>query len=82
MIKFKSNKHNKTLIGLGLEAGNLDKLMAGHPIYIYGKDIGEAADILIFYGATKEVMIEEMRKAGAVLPPEDQWQTTPTKEHL
>lgn len=76
MIKWKSNKSGKTLIGLGLEAGNIEKLMNGQPIYINGKDIGEAADILIHYGATKESIIEEMKKAGVVLPPEDQWQTT------
>lgn len=81
MIKWKATKHNTTLIGLGLEAGNIEKLMGGQPIYIYGKDIGEPVDILIHYGATKERMVEDMKEAGAVLPPEDQWQTSPTREH-
>jgi hypothetical protein len=81
MIKWKSNKHNKTLIGLALEAGNIERLMEGKPIYIYGKDIGETADIMIHYGATKERIIEDMKEAGAVLPPEDQWHTSPAGEH-
>jgi hypothetical protein len=80
MIKWKSSKGGKTLLGFGLEAGNVEKLMNGQPIYIYGKDIGEPVDILIHYGSTKEQMIEDMKEAGAVLPPEDQWQTSPTEE--
>lgn len=82
MIKFTSNKGNKKLIGLGLEAGNVEKLMNGQPIFVRGSDVGEVSDILIFYGATKEQMIEGIREAGAVLPPEEQWRTTPTKKHI
>lgn len=58
---------------LGLEAGNLQRLLDGDPIRLDGRDYGVDVEIVIDYAPTKEAMIERLREAGVVLPPEKEW---------
>lgn len=51
-------------VGLGLEAGNIERLVDGRPILVRGETLGLPHDILIHYGATKLQMIEELREQG------------------
>jgi hypothetical protein len=59
MIKFRAD----SLTGLGLSRGNIDRLVAGQPIQVNGKEIGLTDDILIFFGETEDdlqAMIQPM----------------------
>lgn len=62
MIKFTTTKGSeKKLIGLGLSHANLDRLRAGHPIFVDGDSMNiEDFDILIFTGSTEEAMVKEL----------------------
>jgi hypothetical protein len=66
MVKFTASGNGITLIGLGLEDGNLERLKAGQPIRVRLSDLGftgaaGAMQITIFYGKTQA----EMRAALA-----------------
>ena len=71
MIRWKARQKSirgNVVIGLGLEAGNIDRLMAGKPIFIGGETVGlPGLEIIIHYGANHEAMIEEMENAGLII---------------
>ena len=74
MIKWRAaGRKGRDLIGFGLEAGNVQELMDGKPMFIDGAPLGLHHDLFIHYGATKEAMIEELRENGLSLPPEKEW---------
>lgn len=76
MIRYTATAPNgRRVIGLGLEAGNVERLMNGEPIFIKGESLGIPFDILIDYAATKNAMLERMRESGVVLPPEKEWKS-------
>ena len=75
MIKWTTRLNGRAIIWLGLEAGNVAYLQAGRPILIDGAALGLPVDIVIHYGETKELMIQQMREAGMTLPPEKDWRT-------
>ena len=63
MIKFKAVKEGVTLVGLGISERNVEYLKDAHPIVVKLKDLGIDRDIeiMIFYGATEEVMATELK---------------------
>jgi hypothetical protein len=86
MVRFTADAPDgKTLIGLGLSAENVKRLIAGAPISFDGKDIGlPMLDFLILFGTTeedigrmlkpyanKETTVEgpEKEKSSLILPP-------------
>lgn len=74
MIRYTAtDKDGRRVIGLGLEAGNIERLMDGQPILVKGASISIPFDIIIDYAPTKAAMIEKLRAAGIVLPPEKDW---------
>lgn len=69
MIKFAAKMPNgNTFIGLGLEAKNMELLRAGKPIIVHGTELGAPVEIAIFFGETKEQMMEMLLGAGVELP--------------
>jgi hypothetical protein len=54
-----------TILGLGLEAGNIEKLKRGQPIFrmLGPLGIGNIA-VAVHYGETKEAMMKDMEKEG------------------
>lgn len=66
MIKFSMQANNGgTIVGLGLEEGNIERLKDGKPIYFPLKELGiEGVEIMIMYGETQEAIRDELRKSG------------------
>lgn len=65
MIKFVANSDSgRTLIGLGLSAGNLQRLKEGKPIHIHFEEINLPwnASLMIMYGDTEDAMKEELKE--------------------
>lgn len=63
MIKFLMNGKNKSLIGLGLSKGNIDRLKKGDPIYFSLEELGiEGYDVTIMYGETQDSMKQQLKK--------------------
>lgn len=62
MIKFKA----EGMVGFGLSAGNIEKLMQGMPIKVNGKDIGIDHDVVIFYGRTEQDMVQMFKDEGFI----------------
>ncbi len=62
MIKFTATSGDgRTILGMGLSHGNLDRLKKGEPIRFKGEDVGlDDVDILIFSGKTEESMAKQM----------------------
>lgn len=61
MIKFTASGNGVTLIGLGLEPGNIDRMQRGQPVRVKLSDLGfvgavGAVQILIFTGVSREAM--------------------------
>jgi hypothetical protein len=55
----------------GLSARNIELLMDGKPILIDLKELGYAdGQVLIFYGTTEQMMMEQLEEAGIELDPE------------
>ena len=74
MIKFLATRPDgRQLVGLGLSAGNVEKLQAGHPILIKQEAMGLPFDIVILYGETEESMVDGLKSHGMEFPPVDQW---------
>lgn len=58
MIKFKGTAPNgNEVVGIGLTRENIDRLIAGQPITISGKDVKLDHDILIMFGETVDDMV-------------------------
>ena len=70
MLKAYAKSELGDVISLGVSKGNVNRLLAGDPIRIWGKDIGQPqiAVVLIYYGETEEAMEVELRSAGLVGP--------------
>lgn len=66
MIKFTSPKANgETLIGLGLEEGNIERLKDGKPILFNLSELGfEGMEVMIMYGKDQEDIKMQLRQAG------------------
>ncbi len=73
MIKFTARHKGRDIIGLALEKGNIKHLQKGHPVHIFGQEMGLQQDIMIFYGETQQHIIEELRKQGFKLPDPALW---------
>lgn len=54
MIKFKVSKDGKPLLGLGISAENVKRLIAGQPIIVDGVEMGIEVEVMIFYGETED----------------------------
>lgn len=63
MIKFTAGNRGKTIVGLGISQGNVDRLQAGQPILISLEEMGLAPyDVMIFYGETEAALTQELEK--------------------
>lgn len=75
MIKLRGTRGDREFILLGLSEGNIAKLKEGKPIAIFREDLGIGVDVLIYYGATENAIIDELKALGVALPEP----TTPTR---
>jgi hypothetical protein len=68
MVKFSATGDDgKTLLGFGLSRGNIERLVAGQPIRVRGKDIHRPdLEVMIFFGETEADMEQELRNLGAI----------------
>lgn len=73
MIKFKATLNARVLVTMCLERKNIEKLLEGKPIRVYGEDLEVPFDIVIMFGEDKAAIIDDLRRMGVVLPPEDTW---------
>ncbi len=48
--KATDSRTGRTIIVLGLEEGNIERLRKGHPIHIHADELGFAGEITIFLG--------------------------------
>jgi hypothetical protein len=58
----------RTLL-LGVDRENMNRLMAGQPIYVEGKPLNLGFDVAIVFGESLQNVVEEMQKAGIHFPP-------------
>lgn len=61
MVRFIADGDDgKRLVGLGLEKGNIERLMQGKPIRVSGESINMPgiSDIMIFYGETPQALYD------------------------
>jgi hypothetical protein len=67
MLKFVA-RGKRTLIGLGLSAINLERLRKGQPIAVDLEKLGIPleADVVIFFGETEQMMVEELQNLGLI----------------
>ena len=61
MIKFTASGNGRTIIGLGLEPGNIERIQAGQPVYVRLSDLGFTGapatfEIVIFTGKDAATM--------------------------
>jgi len=66
MIKFTASGRGVTLVGLGLEPGNLARMQAGQPVRVRLSDLGftgaaGAIQIMIFTGASAADMEAQLQ---------------------
>jgi hypothetical protein len=64
MIKFTAEmKNGRTLIGLGLTAGNLRHMKAGRPLHVNLEEMNLAwkGEIIVIYGETEDELQEELK---------------------
>lgn len=70
MIKFtgETKPGGDPILGLGLEQGNWDRLLAGKPIVIKPSELGLPwkGEIFIMAGSTQQDMLNELARAGAL----------------
>lgn len=64
MIKFTADRAGRTLIGLGISAGNVQRLKEGKPIHIHLEELNLPwkADIMIMYGETEQALADELKE--------------------
>jgi hypothetical protein len=68
MIKFgASGDKGRRLIGLGLSAGNVQRLKEGKPIHLHADEMGFVGDIVIFYGETEDDMVRQLHETMDVV---------------
>lgn len=68
MIRWRGNRGGREVVGLGIEAGNVERLMNGEPILVKGETVGIPFDIFIHYGATSDALVSDLEEAGIRLP--------------
>lgn len=54
------------MIGFGLSAGNIERLMQGQPIKINKEEMNLPHDVIIFYGRTEEEMKRMLVEEGFI----------------
>ena len=70
MIKFHATnpQNGRTILGLGLSHGNLDRLREGKPIHFNAEDMKLAElrfnEVLIYVGETEESMRRDLAEHG------------------
>ena len=64
MIKFVADCNGRTLIGLGLSAGNIQRLREGKPIHVHLEEMNLPwkAEIMILFGETEQAIADELRE--------------------
>lgn len=70
MIVIRKKRLGREFLFLGLTAGNIERLVAGHPMRISGETHQEAIPpgwtVGIIYGANMEELRRELEKAGII----------------
>lgn len=63
MIKFTLAGKDRTLVGLGLSAENMKRMIEGNPVFFKGEELGfEGVDFIIMTGETEEAIKGELKK--------------------
>ncbi|MBO2461750.1 hypothetical protein [Actinomadura violacea] len=63
-----SKKDGRPLVILGLSGENVTRLAAGEPIIVDMAEMGlPPMEVAIIYGRTEQVILENLRKDGAIL---------------
>lgn len=58
MLKWTASApHGRTIVGLGVEERNLERLRAGDPIHVWGEEMGLPFDIVIYYGKDMDTLM-------------------------
>ena len=75
MVKFTVHGDGRTLIGLGLSRGNIQRLQQGQPILLKLEDVGITADppidVLIVFGENEASIIHDVdRRLGLEIGPD------------
>jgi hypothetical protein len=66
----KKGKPNKTIF-LGIDKGNVNRLVEGQPILVEGDTLGmPGLDVAIHYGTTLPDVLADLRAAGLPIPEE------------
>lgn len=68
MIKFiAETSTDRMLLGFGLSAKNIERLMAGEEIRMKGEDLGlDEIDIVFLYGRTEQDMVDQLTARGVM----------------
>ena len=67
MIKFTAmQKNDRVLLGIGLSHKNVEQLMLGRPVNIWGQEVSLPCDILIFVDKDEQTMADKLKKHGMV----------------
>ncbi len=51
---------------IGLSRGNIERLMAGKPIFTSGEELGFSGKIAIVFGETEEAIVQELKDAAVI----------------
>jgi hypothetical protein len=65
MVKFTAGTENgRTLIGLGLSEGNIQRLKEGKPIHVHLEELNlpYKAEVMIWYGADEQALQKEIQE--------------------
>ena len=76
MIKFsKFSDNGRTLIGIGLSDGNIEKLKAGMPIHFFMAELVDNSkmEVLIFHGKDEAAMKASLEANGMIVPAETEY---------
>ena len=62
MIKYRANGDGgRVILGLGLSRTNVERLMSGQPIHVFGDDLGIMnMEIIVHFGETEETLKNEI----------------------
>jgi len=63
MVKFTSTREGRTLVGLGLSAGNVQRLREGKPIHVHLEELNlpYKIELMIMYGETEQEIANELK---------------------
>lgn len=64
MVKFVASRENgRKIVGIGITAGNIERLRNGKPIHIHLEELGLpwACEVMIIYGDTEQSLADDLK---------------------